>query len=213
MEKAVNNSFFIVFILIFFTSSCNENQKKEIIEFESIQPKSSSKEKNINKPSSTYSWDTSLMTYFTNYSKNSLIDSIKRISIIQIPDRISLESTDKFSLYFNNDSTAYYHWNYSDSLSTKNAFYNWLDCFGENCNSIKLNEKKQFQKSPFLLFIGEKNMIFISSSKKAISRIWFDFIKLKYVKETWHTLIEQKQNNIANWYSIVDDEFIMLKNQ
>ncbi len=212
MEKAVNNSFFIVFILIFFISSCNEN-KKEVIEFESIQPKSSPKENKSNKPSSTYSWDTSLLTYFTNYSNNSLIDSIKRISLIQIPDRISLKSTDKFSLYFNNDSTAYYHWKYSDSLSTKNALYNWLDCFGESCNSIKLNEKKQFQKAPFLLFIGEKNMIFISSSKKAILRIWFDFIKLKYAKETWRTVIEQKQNNTANWYSIVDDEFIMINNQ
>ena len=212
MEKAVNNSFFILFILIFFTSSCNDN-KKEVIEFESIQPKSSSKENNTSKPSSTYSWDTSLMTYFINYSKKSLIDSIKRISLIQIPDRISLESTDKFRLYFNNDSTDFYQWNYSDSLSTKNALYNWLDCFGESCNSIKLNEKKQFQKSSFLLFIGEKNMIFISSSKKSISRTWFDFIKLKNIKETWLTLIEQKQNNKANWYSIVDGEFIMLNNQ
>ena len=123
MEKAVNNSFFILFILIFFTSSCNDN-KKEVIEFESIQPKSSSKENNTSKPSSTYSWDTSLMTYFINYSKKSLIDSIKRISLIQIPDRISLESTDKFRLYFNNDSTDFYQWNYSDSLSTKNALYN-----------------------------------------------------------------------------------------
>ena len=96
MEKAVNNSFFIVFILIIFISSCNEN-KKEVIEFESIQPKSTSKENNTDKPSSTYSWDTSLLTYFTNYSNNSLIDSIKRISLIQIPDRISLKSTDKFS--------------------------------------------------------------------------------------------------------------------
>ena len=212
MEKVVNNSFFILFILIFFTSSCNDN-KKEVIEFESIQPKSSSKENNTSKPSSTYSWDTSLMTYFTNYSKKSLIDSIKRISLIQIPDRISLESTDKFRLYFNNDSTDFYQWKYTDSLSTKNALYNWLDCFGDNCNSIKLNEKKQFQKSPFLLFIGEKNMIFILSSKKSISRTWFDFIKLKNVKETWRTLIEQKQNNTANWYSIVDGKFIMINNQ
>ena len=91
MEKAVNNSFFIVFILIFFIASCNDN-KNEVIEFESIQPKSSSKENNINKPYLSYSWDTSLMTYFTNYSYSSLIDSIKRISLMHIPDRISLES-------------------------------------------------------------------------------------------------------------------------
>ena len=211
MEKAVNNSFFIVFILIFFIASCNDN-KKEVIEFESIQPKSSSKENNINKPSLSYSWDTSLMTYFTNYSYSSLIDSIKRISLMHIPDRISLESTDKFRLYSNIDSIDYYNWNYTDSLSTKNAFYNWLDCFGESCNSIKINEKKQFQKSPFLLFIGDKKIIFISSLNKGNSKIWFDFIKSKYPKENWRTMIEQKQYQMANWHSIVSDEFIMLNN-
>ncbi len=211
MEKAVNNSFFIILIFIFFIASCNDN-KKEVIEFESIQPKSSSKVNNSNKHSITNSWDSNLMTYFTNYSNKHLIDSIKRISLIQIPDRISLESTNKFRLYSNIDSIDYYNWNYTDSLSTKNAFYNWLDCFGESCNSIKMNEKKQFQNFPFVLFIGDKKIIFVSSLRKVNYKIWFDFMKSKYPKENWRTMIEQKQYQKANWYSIVGDEFNIINN-
>jgi len=33
-----------------------------------------------------------------------------------------------------------FYYTFSDTTKTKNAFYNWLDCFGKNCDVIKLNE-------------------------------------------------------------------------
>ena len=33
-----------------------------------------------------------------------------------------------------------YQYNFSDSLKLNNAFYNWLDCYGENCTEININE-------------------------------------------------------------------------
>lgn len=35
-----------------------------------------------------------------------------------------------------------------DTLKTKNAFYNWLDCFGSDCNAVKLNEDIDAIKTP-----------------------------------------------------------------
>ena len=33
-----------------------------------------------------------------------------------------------------------FYYTFSDTTKTKNAFYNWLDCFGGECDMIKLNE-------------------------------------------------------------------------
>ena len=39
-------------------------------------------------------------------------------------------------------------YNFSDTLKTKNAFYNWLDCYGSDCNPVKLNEDVTSIKTP-----------------------------------------------------------------
>lgn len=41
-----------------------------------------------------------------------------------------------------------FYYTFSDSLKTKNAFYNWLDCYGADCNEIKLYEDIQAIKTP-----------------------------------------------------------------
>jgi hypothetical protein len=33
-----------------------------------------------------------------------------------------------------------HYYTFSDTTKTKNAFYNWLDCFGSNCNAVELNK-------------------------------------------------------------------------
>jgi hypothetical protein len=40
-----------------------------------------------------------------------------------------------------------YYYTFSDSVKTKSAFYNWLDCYGSDCNEIKLNQDVESLKS------------------------------------------------------------------
>jgi hypothetical protein len=40
-----------------------------------------------------------------------------------------------------------YYYTFSDSVKTKSAFYNWLDCFGKDCNEVKLNQDVESVKS------------------------------------------------------------------
>ena len=42
----------------------------------------------------------------------------------------------------------FYYYTFSDTTKTKNAFYNWLDCFGSDCQMIKINEDMQDLKTP-----------------------------------------------------------------
>ena len=39
-------------------------------------------------------------------------------------------------------------YNFSDSVKLNNAFYNWLDCFGSDCQAVKLNEDIDAVKTP-----------------------------------------------------------------
>lgn len=47
-----------------------------------------------------------------------------------------------------NPTAEVYYYTFSDSLKTKNAFYNWLDCFGSDCNAVSLNEDVDAIKTP-----------------------------------------------------------------
>jgi hypothetical protein len=38
------------------------------------------------------------------------------------------------------ESASLYYYSFADSVKTQNAFYNWLDCFGDNCESIQLEK-------------------------------------------------------------------------
>ncbi len=39
-------------------------------------------------------------------------------------------------------------YNFSDSVKLNNAFYNWLDCFGSDCQAVKLKEDIDAVKTP-----------------------------------------------------------------
>ena len=39
-------------------------------------------------------------------------------------------------------------YNFSDSVKLNNAFYNWLDCFGSDCQAVKLKEDVKAVKTP-----------------------------------------------------------------
>lgn len=41
-----------------------------------------------------------------------------------------------------------FYYTFSDTTKTKNAFYNWLDCFGSDCAMVKLNEDMDAIKTP-----------------------------------------------------------------
>lgn len=58
-------------------------------------------------------------------------------------------------------------WTYADSTQARNAFFNWLDCFGPRCLSLKLNESKHLVDASFLWVLGKQQMIFIQGIDRA----------------------------------------------
>jgi len=62
-----------------------------------------------------------------------------------------------------NETVSYvdvYQYNFSDSLKLNNAFYNWLDCFGDKCAEIKINKDvKIISKAPSFTLVYDTILV------------------------------------------------------
>jgi hypothetical protein len=59
-------------------------------------------------------------------------------------------------------SASLYYYTFSDTLKTKNAFYNWLDCFGKECQLLKLNEEiKTLETNPLFSLIYDTTIVVV----------------------------------------------------
>jgi hypothetical protein len=58
-----------------------------------------------------------------------------------------------------------YEYNFSDSLKLNNAFYNWLDCFGDKCSEIQLDEDvDKTQNPPSLTIVYDTTLVSVKYS-------------------------------------------------
>ncbi len=79
-----------------------------------------------------------------------IIHPIDRFSYNQ---KMKLEFKSKVDVPYGKNQTVtphadFYYYSFSDSTKTKNAFYNWLDCFTPECEQVKLNESFESLKMP-----------------------------------------------------------------
>ncbi len=53
-----------------------------------------------------------------------------------------------------------YYYTFSDSVKTKSAFYNWLDCYGKDCNEVKLNQDvESFKSAPMFTLVYDTTIV------------------------------------------------------
>ncbi len=79
--------------------------------------------------------------------------SAKEISRNLLPDRFGPINKSEIELVSNADTINYLCWTYSDSIKTMNAFYNWIDNFGEESRkSFFIGGKNQFSSKSIYCF-------------------------------------------------------------
>lgn len=215
-RKRANNNFFhfkkkrlsILFftISLIFAFSC-ENKKDEVIHLNLNEHRSPQKEleKAMLSPVSE-------LTYFDDLNWIDSTFTIVKDSSAFILDRFSLKE-EKYLLTKNQTNFFYYAWSFSDSLATKNAYYNWLDSFGESRKSIKLFDTTLvIDKTPFLIFKGEKTILYIRSNKNLKPKRWMKFLNEKFLDEKYWAIIEQRKNDKPNWYEYPEVDSIKNNN-
>ncbi len=70
----------------------------------------------------------------------------------------------------NTDTSYWYLTSYKDTIFSQNAFYNWLDCFGENCTSLKIEDEIVFRKSSGQVWWTDTLIIYYESKGENISK-------------------------------------------
>ena len=201
-KRASNNFFFkkkrvsilLCAIGLIIALSC-ENKKERVIHL-NLKKHRNPQTELIKSPSSPLS----KITYFDdlNWIDSSYI--IVRDSSIFILDRFSLKE-EKYQLTNEGSNVSYFLWTFSDSLTTKNAYYNWLDCFGVSCKSIKMFDSiKEIDKSPFLIIKGKKTILYIKSNKNLNPKRWISFLSEKFLDEKYWLIVEQRKKEKPYWY-------------
>jgi hypothetical protein len=206
--KMKKNSFLFVSVLLLFLISCSGKNKSKTKHFDlSREKKTVSHTITVGKPDSLLFWK-------LRYQSDSVkikFDSVFPSFTLHFIDRFNAKSFIKNKLFLENDSILHYRWSFKDSTTTKNALYNWLDCFGNNCNSIKMYESFKSEKQNSLIFINQKSISYISSKNGLTKELWMNFEKSTFSKDSMRLLIVQQPGKNAVWYRFQKNKFNLIK--
>lgn len=195
-------------ILFAFLFACGNEKKDKVIDIHDIIPQSERdyvKKETIEKEST--------------FGFNKLVADSIGIQVMEIDsigeaffvDRFSPRTIKKLHLQLQADALLYCQWTFKDSTKTKNALYNWIDCYGANCKSIHFGEKVNFQKDNFRIFMNDTSITYISSALKLKTNDWLHYLKSVHGIEDWKLVIEQSARGKAKWFSVIEDKIEELK--
>lgn len=121
-------------------------------------------------------------------------------ALIFMPDRLGHIKNEK--LIFSADSVVYHyrHWQFKDSLQTMNAFYNWLDCFMEQCKSIRINENINGSYDAFAVWVSNSSIYYLSSDQKNINKSQWESILIPEEAIEWNYIMHQAKQGRIEWF-------------
>ncbi len=184
----------IVSVLII--SSCKEKNDKDIIKYEDIGTRDNYNAKIDSEPLDiTQSIDTTFN--ITNLGIE--VSKILEIHTNEFLDRFENIKDVKRLIITPNDSTYFKSWTFEDSTDTFNAFYNLLDCFGNNCVSIELYSDEFMSSTYHLLFVSENQIHWVLSNKNQDKLVWESYLKSEFQIPLYNFILEQKINQNIKW--------------
>ena len=202
--------FLFYFVILLFTYSCSKNGEEDFIKYSEIGPQSKSKKSSIIDKHDEEDSTTSLVHSET---LNLNIEGIYTISTEDFTDRFEHIESDKLLITVDTDSILFKTWTYADSLSTMNAFYNLLDCFGPDCELIDLFSNEYSEKKYNLVLVSNEQIHWIHSKNNQSLLSWTNYLKRAYPTPSFHYIMEQRKNKKVEWLQRDDEKgiFITLK--
>jgi len=106
-----------------------------------------------------------------------------------------------FILESKNSTVKHLQIDYLDSNSMKNAFFNFLDCYGKDCKSIELFQKVKFSKTFFMLLASTKSIHIIESEFNQNPKKWINLLRYSNKKDPLKFIIVQQKQQKAKWFN------------
>jgi hypothetical protein len=188
--------FLFYFVILLFTYSCSKNSEEEFIKYSEIGPQSESNKNDRHKSQDEKDSTSSLVH---SDVLNLDIENVFIISTEDFTDRFEHIETEKFLIQVDTDSILFKTWTYADSLSTMNAFYNLLDCFGPDCETIDLFSNEYYEKKYNLVLVSNKQIHWIQSKNNQSLLNWDRYLKSVYPTSSFHYIMEQRKNKQVEW--------------
>lgn len=113
-------------------------------------------------------------------------------------NRFGPEQRISFIRSTSSDSAEWHVYQFSDSLKTINAFYNWLDCFGSDCLSLSIGQQAKMKGRPGQVVVSANRIIavyFLAGKSSYDSSFWDELLG-----ETHYLyVVSWKKNGKLNW--------------
>lgn len=125
-----------------------------------------------------------------------------KLDSLLFPDRFGAKKSEKWLVKTTKDSLTFMQFQFTDSLRTNNAFFNWLDCFGTNCKSFKIGGNVKINNRNALFLVGEKQLILIESTKKIDEKGIVVTLESDSTKQNWSYLVNMPKKGKSTWKKI-----------
>lgn len=188
-----------VVLVIIGLVSCSSKPKKHVVSFDKIQPKTNhipSKNKLVN--------DT-LGLYLVKFNQDSValgFDSIQIDNSLLFLDRFIVKQQQPYSrlILKNKVATVWFgEWKFKDTLSRKNAFFNWLDHFGPSEIQLDWLGREKICQAHLLILVNKQSIIQIISSQRIDSKSWEAYQRINHPTDSLRIKIEQLKGKSCKW--------------
>ena len=119
-------------------------------------------------------------------------------------DRLNPQSKLSKSISIDSVAVAFIVWEFKDSIQTENAFFNWLDNFGEEQDVIRVGEIFKYKETGNYIYVGKDKLVFVSSSEMFNFSPFKSLIEKVYGKE-WKYSVHQPKGQRAKWLVLPED--------
>ena len=180
----------------FFILACSANNKEK-------REKIENKKINNKKPKEIQIEDT-LKAIFEFYNQDSVNLEITKINLNPektFIQRFPYKNATNLLLESKKNLVKHLQINYADSNAMKNAFFNYLDCYGKDCKSIELFQKVKFSKTFFMLITTTKSIHIIESDNNLNPSEWINCVRFSKIADPIKFIIIQKKQQKAKWFS------------
>ncbi|AEA44811.1 hypothetical protein [Fluviicola taffensis] len=133
-----------------------------------------------------------------------------KLDSLLFPDRFGPSKLEKWYLLGNKDSIVALHYEFKDSLRTKNAFFNWIDCYGPKCLSYQVGSQFKKQNRNSLFLVGANHLIYIESKYPIPSDKLLPILNEKEKDQNWIYMLEIPGKKKTRWSVIKEGELIEL---
>jgi hypothetical protein len=127
------------------------------------------------------------------------------------PDRFGPSKMEKWYLLNQKDSIVALHYEFKDSLRTKNAFFNWLDCYGPKCTSYQVGSQFKKQSRNSLFLVGENQLVYMEAKSPIALDKLIGILNEEKEDQNWIYVLEIPGRKKTRWSTIKEGELKELK--